>query len=97
MVSPFDFSIYICVVCGLTMVIGSIVLLATGVIKLAEGGKDGQGLSVEIEKRIKFSTGYPTLGLFLVGFLFMGMAVWFSRTPVKRPLKVTGKLAIDAG
>ena len=41
------------------------VFLATGIIKLSAAGK-GEGLSVDIFNKVKITTGYPALGLFII-------------------------------
>jgi len=91
--TPFDFSIYACGICGIVMVCGSIWLLKTGVIKLSEAAGGTGGLSVEVADKIKISTTYPALGLFLIGLSFIVMAIWFSRKPL--PLNIVGQVQID--
>jgi hypothetical protein len=75
------------------MVCGSIWLLKTGVIKLSEAAGGTGGLSVEVADKIRISTTYPALGLFLIGLLFIGTAIWFSRKPL--PLTIVGQVQID--
>lgn len=78
------------------MVAGSIWLLGTGVITLSAAAKDGT-LSVEIADKVKISTTYPALGLFIIGLLFTALGVWFSQGDVVpvvswKPLAITGKV-----
>ena len=92
---PFSFSIYLSGACGFLMVGGAIFLLATGVIKLAEAGKSNAGLTVEVEKKIKVSTGYPALGLFVIGLIFVALAVYGSKSSEVMPISISGKVSID--
>lgn len=93
--NPHNFSIYACGICGVLMVVGSIWLLKTGVITLSAAAKDGI-LSMEIADKVKVSTTYPALGLFLIGLFFIGLGVWFSKgdvvMPLNRPLAIVGKI-----
>jgi len=77
------------------MVVGSIWLLRTGAITLSAAAKDGT-LSVAIADKVKISTTYPALGLFIIGLLFTALGVWFSMgdivLPANRPLAIVGKI-----
>jgi hypothetical protein len=94
--TPRDVSVYLSGLCGLIMVCGSIWLLATGIIELADKGRgrDGEALSVDIQKIIKITTAFPALGLFLVGLLFVWLAMRYSE-PVPVSWNVVGKIVID--
>ena len=74
------------------MVCGAIWLLKTGVIKLSAAVKGGS-LTVELADKVKISTTYPALGLFVIGLAFVALAIWASRTPP--PLNLVGKIWID--
>ena len=50
-------------------------------------------LTVEIADKIKISTTYPALALFVIGLLFVSLSVWFGRTPP--PLNVVGTIPIE--
>ena len=69
------------------MVCGAIWLLKTGVIKLSAAVKGG-GLTVELANKVKISTTYPALALFVIGLFFVALGVWFSKTPL--PLNIVG-------
>lgn len=78
------------------MVVGSIWLLKTGVIKLSAAVKGG-GMTVELANKVKISTTYPALGLFFIGLLFAALGVWFSKNDVitvvpSKPLAIVGKV-----
>lgn len=91
---PHQFAIFSCAVCGILMVVGSIWLLKTGVIRLTEAAKDGS-LTISIADKVKVSTTYPALGLFIIGLAFVGMAIWFSLPRPGIPLNIVGKIDID--
>jgi hypothetical protein len=76
------------------MVVGSIWLLKTGVIRLTEAARDGS-LTISIADKVKVSTTYPALGLFIIGLAFVGMAIWFSQPKPGIPLNIVGKIDID--
>ncbi|HEV2047332.1 MAG TPA: hypothetical protein VGQ95_12145 [Chthoniobacterales bacterium] len=62
--------------------IGGIVLLKAGVIKLeqvAPGPGSSDGISAEILKFIKIQTRYPALGLFVIGLVFVVTAALISK------------------
>ena len=91
---PHKFTIYVCAGCGILMVAGSIWLLNKGVIRLSDAVKGGH-LSVTIAKKVKVSTTYPALGLFIIGLAFVGMALWVSMPKPGIPLNIVGKIDID--
>ena len=74
------------------MVIGAIWLLRTGAIQLSEAAKGGKGINVDILNKIKIHTSYPAVGLFIIGLLFLLMAVWFSKPALSMPLNVVGEI-----
>jgi hypothetical protein len=97
MYSPFDFTVYLSALCGLIMVTGAIWLLRTGVVKLSEAGRHPNGLSVEVANKIKLSSGYPAVGLFIIGFVFIGYAMYMSKPlPTALPISIEGQLNIDS-
>jgi hypothetical protein len=95
MMTPFEFCIYLCGACGFLMVGGAIWLLRTGIIKLSEVDQGGGSLSVDIANKIKISTAYPALGLFIIGLLFLALPIWFSRPIAGLPLNIVGQIDID--
>lgn len=63
--------------CGFVIVIGSLVLLFKGAITLHSASESGT-LSVEIVDKVKISTSYPALGLFVIGLAFIAVSFLFS-------------------
>jgi hypothetical protein len=86
--------------CGVLMVIGGMVLLAIGAIKLeaagSAAGKRGKAqpdaMALEFKKTIKVTTAYPALALFLIGVLFIVTAAWFSKPDKVLPWSLEGKV-----
>lgn len=66
----FNVILFIGAICGLAMVIGSMLLLWKGNITLHEASSRDAGLSIELVKEIKVTTRNPALGLFLIGLVF---------------------------
>lgn len=93
--NPYDFTIYLSGLCGITMVIGSIWLLRTGVIKLSEASKGPNGITVEVAKKIKVSSSYPAVALFIIGLCFVGLPMYSSKARNSVPLYIVGRLNID--
>jgi hypothetical protein len=88
----FDISIIGSIVCGLIMVSGGIMLLYTGAISLSIASKD-ENLTLEIfEKQFRLATRAPALGLFIIGLLFIGISIYFSKETAVKPIEVKGKM-----
>lgn len=101
MPSTIDIGIYACEICGLMMVAGALWLLRIGVIKLSEAAKGAVGLTVELEQKIKeverklkISTSYPTIALFIIGFCFIAYGVWSARHAIQT-YNIVGNLPIS--
>ncbi|HYR23127.1 MAG TPA: hypothetical protein VEP30_09430 [Chthoniobacterales bacterium] len=92
-ISPFDFSIYACALGGIAMILGSIWLLRTRVIQLADAENRGEVLSVDILKKIKISTNSGAIALFVIGLLLFALAIWFSKPSEGFSLSFDGQLA----
>src|SRR4029077_5494901 len=84
LMNPHAVAIYACVACGVIMVIGSLYLLQTGRVTLSAAAEQ-KALDVELMKKIKISTTYPALGLFIIGFCFTALGVYFSREDIVCP------------
>lgn len=75
--------------CGIVMVIGGILLLYKGAIKLEVASKD-PALTVELfERQFKLTTQAPALGLFIIGLLFVSLANYYALQTVPIPVEVT--------
>ncbi|HEU0209183.1 MAG TPA: hypothetical protein VIE89_20920 [Candidatus Binatia bacterium] len=79
--------------CGVIMVIGCIILLREGVIKLSEIADKGKSV-FEIKNFIKFTTSYPALGMFLIGVVFVALALYFTKPAIDMPIRITGHLDV---
>lgn len=90
----FDAVVLIAAVCGLTMVIGGILLLYRGAIKLAATPK-ASALSIEWRKQFRLNTQVPGIAFFLVGLIFVILALWVSKPPPVKPLDIMGRVRVD--
>lgn len=77
--------------CGVLMVAGSLWLLYCGAIKLERAAKEG-ALEIKLFEKIRFTTGVPALGLFLIGWLFIGLAVYRSPPSDVSAINFTGTM-----
>lgn len=92
--TTYDFAILGGTVCGIVMVVGGILLLYKGSIKLEVASKD-PALTVEVfEKQFKLTTHAPALGLFVIGLLFVGLAIYVARETAATPIELKGKTGI---
>jgi hypothetical protein len=82
-----DLSLMTSAACGVLMVGSSLLLLARGVIKLSASAREA-GFTMELIDKIKITTGVPALALFLIGLMFVALAVF--RAPSVQPFKVIG-------
>jgi len=71
--TTFDVLTILAGLCGMIMVIGSMVLLYKGVITLS-GITPEEALSVQFTNMIKVTTHYPSLALFVIGLIFIIVA-----------------------
>lgn len=92
--STFDILCIIGGICSLLMVVGSLYLLYKGTITLSEKNAE-EAVQVEFKKLINITTRYPALGLFIIGWAFLGLVLYLSKTNSERPLEIQGKLMID--
>ena len=89
MPSTFEIVILLCGVTGVVMVVGSMLLLYHGVIKLRER-VSGTEIEAEFRNQLKINVRNPALALFLIGFLFFGLALYFAQPGEIAPIKLTG-------
>jgi hypothetical protein len=96
MLSPFELIVIMCGVAGIVMVVGSILLLYQGAIKLHEKGS-AHAIEAEFKNQLKVNVRNPALGLFAIGFAFFGLALYFAK-PERGPMVVSGQIKIaDVG
>jgi len=91
----FNVTIYASLICALIMIGGGMLLLARGVIQLSSAGKSDDGLTIEVLNKFKVRTGYPALGLFIIGLCCIGLAIYFSKPSEIFSLSIAGKLNMD--
>lgn len=91
--TPLTASILGGVLCGIAMVVGGILLLYKGAIKLESASKD-PALTVELfRKEFTLATRVPALGLFVIGLMFVGGSMWVAmKTDVPR-IAVVGEIS----
>jgi len=88
--TTYDYAIFGAIICGIIMVIGGILLLYKGAIKLEVASSDA-ALTLEMfERQFKLTTHAPALGLFIIGLLFAGLAIYFAQATTAMPIKLTG-------
>ena len=86
----YDYAIVGAIACGITMVLGGIILLYKGAIQLEVVSKD-PALSLELfERELKLTTRTPALGLFIIGLCFIGVSIYFGRDIAATPIEVLG-------
>jgi len=89
--TPFDYVIIAGASCGVCMVLGGMVLLYKGIIKLSEASAD-EALSIEYKKMLKVQTHYPALALFIIGLAFIISAAWLAIKESPRQFTVEATL-----
>ena len=88
--ATYDLAIIGGTVSGIIMVLGGIVLLYKGAIKLEVASQD-PALTVEMfERKLKLTTHAPALGLFVIGLLFVVSAIYFAQTTTVKEIPVVG-------
>jgi hypothetical protein len=96
MPSTFEIIVLLCGLTGVIMVVGSMMLLYHGVIKLREK-VSGSEIEAEFRDQLKINVRNPALALFLIGFLFFGLALYFVQPREIAPIKLTGHIeGVDA-
>lgn len=88
--STFDYTIFGAAVCGFTMVLGGILLLYKGAIKLEAVTKD-PAVSIELfQREMKLTTRVPALGLFIIGLCFVALSIYFGREVSAKAIEIEG-------
>lgn len=83
-----DTLVLLCAVTGLIMIVGSLLLLYRGVIKLSEK-VSGSQIEAEFKDQLKVNVRNPALGLFVIGFAFFALALYFGNVEVQ-PIEFRG-------
>ena len=92
MMTSLALSILGAIICGIVMVIGGIVLLYKGAIKLEVLSKD-PALTVELfNKQLSVTTRAPALGLFVIGMMFVGGSLWVARDTDVQKIPVSAEI-----
>lgn len=89
-------------ICGVLMVVGGMVLLAIGAIKLeavapALAGPEGEkappaALVLAYKDTVKVTAHYPALALFLIGVIFIFASAWLSKPGKVQEWTILGKI-----
>jgi len=92
MFSIFNIVVFIGAICGLAMVIGSMILLWKGSIVLHNANNADCGLSIELLKEIKVTSRNPAVGLFIIGLLFFVVSALFAQKGAIAEFELSGKI-----
>lgn len=84
----FSIAVIMAVLCGLAMVLGGILLIYKGAMTLA-GTPAVDAITIEFKKQFKLNSQVPGVAFFIVGLLFVVVALWFCRPP--RPIELEGR------
>jgi hypothetical protein len=88
-----DWVIAGCTICGVLMVAGGILLLYKGIIRLNDVSAE-EAVAVEFQKMLKIQTRYPALGLFVIGLVFVCVAIIYANSEEIKPIKLKGTIDI---
>lgn len=87
----YDFAILGGTICGIVMVIGGIILLYKGALRLEVASKD-PALTLELfQRQFRLTTNVPALGIFVIGLVFIGLAIHFAQVTAATPIELKGK------
>lgn len=88
--TTFDVLVMLSGLCGVFMIVGAMVLLYRGIISLNRVSKQS-ALDVELKNMIKVTTHFPSLGLFIIGLVFIVSALMIAKSD-STPLRIKGNL-----
>ena len=83
-------------ICGLCMVVGSLLLLWKGAVNLQRASAE-EAITVEFKNLIRVSSHYPALGLFIIGLTFIVVSMHFSQPDDVRSITLDGSLVTSDG
>ncbi len=92
--SAFEIIAIVCAICGAVMIVGGIISILKGIIRLPTSSADGI-LTVEFKdtlKDIRVTTRNAALAFFIIGLFFFVIPLWFTRPTGPSPVRFTGKL-----
>ena len=90
--TPLAASILGGILCGIAMVVGGIALLYKGAIRLEAASKD-PALTVDLfNKQFSLATRFPALGLFVIGLLFIIVAMYAAKVPDVPSIPISGEV-----
>lgn len=92
----FDWVVLIGAICGLCMVVGSLLLLWKGAVNLQRASAE-EAITVEFKNLIRVSSHYPALGLFIIGLTFIVVSMYFSQPDDVRSITMDGSLVTADG
>ena len=93
MLNTFDLIVILCGLAGMVMVVGSLLLLYQGVIKLSDKAA-GTALEAEFRNQLRVNIRNPALGLFAIGFFFFALALYFGRRGEEQPLVISAHIKV---
>jgi hypothetical protein len=88
--STFNTILIISACCGLLMIVGGMFLIYRGTITLQATPK-ADALTVRWRKQFVISTQVPAIGFFLIGLVFVVIALWFATPVPDLPLTIQGE------
>jgi hypothetical protein len=89
--TAFELVALIGAVCGITMVLGGIWLIAKGALTFAATPKT-EALTLEWKKQFRLTTQVPGIAFFLVGLLFISVSLGFLRPGELVPMEFEGEI-----
>ena len=92
--TTYEYILLGCVICGIIMVVGGIILLYKGAIKLESASSD-PALVLEVQKKLKLTTHIPALGLFIIGLLFVFISIFWGKSTAVKEIQITGSINVD--
>lgn len=89
--SVFEIAVLLAAICGLSMVIGGIFLIYRGAMTLA-ATPHADAITIEFKKQFRINTQAPGIAFFLVGLIFVGIALYASKPTGVIPIDISGEV-----
>jgi hypothetical protein len=90
-IPTFEIVVLLAALCGLVMVAGGIFLLYRGAITLAATPQTN-AISIEFRRLFRINTQVPGIAFFLIGLLFVSIALQMSKPPEVSPIDLLGEV-----